>query len=398
MLLVACLFTAGVFATTPLTTSNAGFDFDGMFYAAMAGSPKVKPALAQVAPWCYRVATPALVSRLPWDTLTSFRIVAFTANVASLVLLFLVLRALGFADRSSWLGVALYASVFWTLKFSFYSPAYIDAETQVFLLTIILLTIQAHYLALVPVLMVAVLQKESLAAFCAFAVTALLRQHRGRLPASDGLLAAALVAAPVATLAILRALVPARESLDTFAETRAQIGLLMTPAFWPMFVQSLFSGLGVLGLVLAIRPRGWVKFMRERYEWMAYSIIALALLFGGRDKGRLLLYLLPAAVIFTLVAIDELKTVTAGTQGLVWIAVLLVLHAYIGNYLTPMGTFDDYLAKLVPEHSEGRYLPYLARNLALAGAFVILTLVWARFERSGAGRWGPASGASNTGG
>ena len=382
VLLAACFFTAAVFVTTPLTTSNAGFDFDGMFYAAMAGSPRVKPALAHVAPWCYRIATPALVSRLPWDTLTSFRSVAFTANVASLVLLFLILRALGVTERSSWLGVTLYASVFWTLKFSFYSPAYIDAETQVFLLAIILLSIQGRYLALVPVLMLAVLQKESLAAFSVFAATALVRQHRGRLSASDGLLAAALVAAPLATFAILRALVPARESLDTFAETRAQIRLLTTPGFWPMFVQSLFSGLGLLAIVLAIRPRGWVKFMRERYEWIVYSMIALALLLGGRDKGRLFLYLLPAAVICSLVAIDELTAATAGRRELVWIAVLLVLHAYIGNYLTPMGTFDDYLAKLVPEHSEGRYLPYLAHNLALAGVFVILTLAWMRSNRT----------------
>jgi hypothetical protein len=46
-----------------------------------------------------------------------------------------------------------------------------------------------------------------------------------------------------------------------------------------------------------------------------------------------------------------------------------------------MGTFEEYLARLVPEHSEGRYLPYLARDLAVAGAFVMFTLAWARAKQ-----------------
>src|SRR5580765_7542629 len=93
---LALVLTAVVFATTPVTTNNAGFDFDGLFYAAMAGSPGVMPALAHVAPWCYRIVTPFLVSRLSWETLTGFRVVAFASDVVSLVTLFLILRRLGF--------------------------------------------------------------------------------------------------------------------------------------------------------------------------------------------------------------------------------------------------------------------------------------------------------------
>jgi hypothetical protein len=378
VLVLALILTAAVFATTPLTSSNGGYDFDGMFYAAMAGSPRVKPALAHVAPWCYRIVTPALVSRMPFETLTSFRSLAFAANVASLVLLFLIARRLGFSGALALLGVALYAGVFWTLKFSFYSPAYIDAQTQVLLLAIIYLTVESHFVPLVAVLAVAGLQKESLAAFSLFAATAVLRQRRSP---NTFVLAAAIILAPLASLLAVRALVPAADSLDTTEETIEQLLQLIRPGFWPVFVQSLFSGMGLLIVVLSMRPRSWMSFLREHYEWIVYAVVAIALLFGGRDKGRLFLYLLPAAIVCALSVIDSLRVTAGARHGLVWIAVLLVLHAYLGNYLTPMGTFEEYLARLVPEHSDGRYLPYLARDLAVAGAFVMFTLAWARTKQ-----------------
>ena len=211
------LLTAVVFATTPVTTNNEGFDFDGLFYAAMAGSPLVMPEMAHAAPWCYRIVTPYLVSLLPWETLTSFRIAAFGSDVVSLVTLFLILRRLGFADDQSLFGVALYAGVFWTLKFSFYSPAYIDPETQLFLLAIIYLTIDRRYIALVPVLILAALQKESLAAFSVFSATALVRERGGHLSTSSGLLASTMFAAPLGAIAIARAVVPAANTYSGVA-------------------------------------------------------------------------------------------------------------------------------------------------------------------------------------
>jgi hypothetical protein len=239
---------------------------------------------------------------------------------------------------------------------------------------------------------VAVLQKESLGAFSLFAVTALVRQHNRRRSPRTFAVAAALILAPAATLFTVRALVPAARSLDTTQETLEQLRQLLTPAFWPIFIQSLFSGMGLLIVVLSIRPAAWTGFLRERYEWIAYAIVALALLFGGRDKGRLFLYLLPAAIVCAIVVIDGLRVTSGARRGLIWIGVLLVLHAYLGNYLTPMGTFEEYLARLVPEHSEGRYLPYLARDLAVAGAFVMFTLAWA-IDPSRAARGAGAPGS-----
>jgi len=375
---LALLLTAVVFATTPVTTNNAGFDFDGVFYAAMAGSPLVMPEMAHAAPWCYRIATPFFVSLLPWETLTSFRIAAFASDVASLVTLFLILRRLGFADDLSLFGVALYAGVFWTLKFSFYSPAYIDPETQLFLLAIIYLTIDRRYIALVPVLILAALQKESLAAFSVFSATALVRERGGRLSTSSSLLAFTMIAAPLGALAIAWAVVPAENTYSGVQEILGQLQLTTSARFWPVFVQSMFSGAGLLPVVVITRPGPWLKFLRERYEWIVYLAISIALLFAGRDKSRLFLYLLPILIVCTVLAAKELKIRSGMPRALVWMTVLLVLHVYIGGYLTPMGSFADYLARMVPEHSDGSYLPYLARNLVLAAGFLIFTLARAR--------------------
>ena len=131
-------------------------------------------------------------------------------------------------------------------------------------------------------------------------------------------------------------------------------------------------------MVIITRPRPWLKFLRERYEWIAYLAISMALLFAGRDKSRLFLYLLPILIVCTVLVAEELKIRSGMQRALVWMAVLLLLHVYIGGYLTPMGSFQDYLARMVPEHSDGTYLPYLARNLVLAAGFLIFTLARAR--------------------
>lgn len=376
--MLALLLTAAVFATTPITTNNSGFDFDGVFYAAMAGSPRVTPTMARVAPWCYRVVTPSLVSLLPWDVLTSFRIVAFASDVLSLVILFLILRRLGFAEDVSLFGVALYAGVFWTLKFSFYSPAYIDPETQVFLLAIVYLTITARYIALMPVLILAALQKESLAAFSVFSVTALVRDRGGRLSASSILPALALIAAPLAAIGITRFVVSPVNTYSGVQETLGQLQLLLSAGFWPVFAQSIFSGAGLLPMVLIVRPRPWLKFLRARYEWIAYFAVSIALLFAGRDKARLFLYLLPVIVVCSVIVAEEVKTLSGMRRAVIWMAALLAIHFYVGGYLTPMGSFEDYLARMVPEHAGRTFLPYLARNLVLAAALLIFTLAWAR--------------------
>lgn len=372
-LLGALLIAAAVCATTPLTTSNDGYGFDGAFYAAMAGHPRIKPELAHVGPWAYRVAAPAIVKRLPWDTLTNFRVVAFICSAAGVWLMFLILSQLGFTEPLCWIGLALYAGVFWAVKFACYTPGYIDAETQLALLTIIYLTLRGWWLPLIAAMVIGVLVKESLLALLVFSSIAFNRKHGGRLDARNGPLAAALIVLPLLTLAIVRGLVTTVTEIDTGAEIREQLRVLATPRYWAVLLHATFSGLGLLAILAALRPRGWIIFAREHYEWIAYVALGIVLLFGGRDKGRLFLYLLPAAVIAAVLVIENLRALGRGVPGRLWLGLLLLAHAFIGNLLTPVGPVERFAARLTPEHSDATHLVYLWQNLAIAVAFLVAT-------------------------
>lgn len=383
ILLAGLIFTAAVCATTPLTPENRAVG-DGVFYAAMAGHPRINPDYAHVGPWAYRVATPAVAAQLPWDTITNFRVLAFVSTVATLFLMFLILEQLGFGASLCAAGVVLYACVFWAVRFACYAPAYIDSETQLMLLAIVYLTIRGWYVPLIAVMIIAVLVKESLVAFLLFTAVRLHRQYGSQVNTRTGLIVAGLVIAPLVAIGVVRSLVTTVSALDTGAEIREQLRMLMTPAYWAVLLHAIFSGLGLLPFVIALRPRRALAFMREHHEWIAYVLITTVLLLGGRDKGRLFLYVLPAMIVFAVCAIDDLGTFRRGRRGLAWLVALVVAHAFIGNYLTPMGSQAEYLAKLAPEHAGAAHLPYLWRNLVIAGGFLAVTraLLWPKPQPS----------------
>jgi hypothetical protein len=373
--LFAILLTSIAFFTTPVHRHVRGFDTDGAIYGAMAGSRFFEPSLARQAPYSYRVLTPYLASLLPWATLDSFRALAYVSNVLTLWILFLVLRKFDFSRDLCILGVLLYAGVFWTLKFSFYSPAYIDFQTQLFLLLIIWLTLSERYLVLLPILVLAALQKESLAAYALFVAAHVLRHRRRRGGLSPGLLLISLIALPAATLVLAQRLVPADNSYDALGVPMREISRLADPPSWPVLLQATFSGLGLIPPILIVRYRDCLAFLRTHVEWVVYLTISVFFLFGGEDKARLFLYGLPLLVLLSLQAAQALKASGGSRRFYIWALVAVFLHLLIGSYLTPMGSFDDYLGRMVPEHSAGRYRPFLIRNCAIAVAFLSLT-VW----------------------
>jgi len=109
--------------TTPLIKSHDGLDSDGVFYAAMARRANIPDDTTLIyAPWCWRVLTPYLSSKLPFDIVGDFKALAFVSNLISLMLLYGLLRRVNRSPKAALLGVLLYAGVFWTVKFSFYSP------------------------------------------------------------------------------------------------------------------------------------------------------------------------------------------------------------------------------------------------------------------------------------
>lgn len=368
------IFATLIFLTTPVTESNQGFDYDGRIYGVMAGEKSFPQDLAYMPPWCYRVLTPFLASQLPWNILSNFRVLAFGSNILSLFVLFLVLQQVGFSRGFAVLGGILYGGVFWTLKFSFYSPAYIDYLTQLILLLILYLTLRRASFLLIPIFVLAALQKESLVIFSLFSIIYFLREkpRLGNLVSISYILM--LLLASFGTLFLSQFMIDADGLSSPMSVVLWELHKFLEPQFWLIFLQSIFSGLGFMSILLVLHYKPWVEFLKQRWEWLIYAAISLLLLFGGSDKGRLFLYFIPLAVILTLHSIRSLKEFQTEEKFRVWMILFLAAHLYIGKYLTPFGSFSKYLAQMVPEHSDGQFLPFLIRNSLLGLGVLIFTV------------------------
>jgi hypothetical protein len=360
----AAALVAAVFLTTPVTEHKGGYDYDGVFYAAMAnGEHGIE---AHLAPWSYRIITPLLAGQLPWSTLTNFRALALVTTFAELILFGWLLGRLDFSPSLRVFGVLLYAGVFWTLKFSFYAPAYIDYQTRLLLLAIIALTLAGRPASplLMGVFVIGALQKESLVAFVPFATATMLLRGSSR----DAWLRGALlvIACAAALVAVRTHVIVANPDQSQTQLMFTQASALLAPTRWPMLLQAALSGLGLLPALLIASPRRWAPFLREHREWYVYGAIAVVLLAGGLDKARLFLYLLPLAVILALSSISAFERGLPPRVFWLWAAPLLVVHFYLGGYLSPIGNVATYLAKFVPEHAANTFMPYLIRNVAVS--------------------------------
>jgi hypothetical protein len=376
-LLLALGLTVAVFLTTKPTGHDGGFDSDGVVYARMATAPLFAESGDIPPPWSYRVLTPKLASLVPGRLLDRFRAIAFMANLAALLGLYAVFAECGFPPTVRCLGVLLYAGVFWTLNFSFYSPAYIDHVTNLFLIAIVYCTLSKRYTAAVLILAVAALQKESLPLFGAFVGADVFHQGWRRDMRRASLFAAAATVVPLVAVTLVRA------QFTAPAAGAAQVVLQeawrsLHPPFWPVFVHAMFSGLGVLPVLLLARCRPGLALLRRRPAFVVYLAIAGTCLFGGIDKSRLFLYALPVLTCLSLASVASLEE-DLDSWFPVWAMLFLCSHWYLGNYLTPLGTFSDYLAKLVPEHAAEMGaqspLPYLLRDCLVAGVLFVGTIL-----------------------
>jgi hypothetical protein len=371
-----------VFLTTPLTSSRRGFDSDGRYYGSMAGETSFPAYSAPAAPWCHRVLTPYLASLLPGPVLQRFRMLAFASSVMSLWVLFLIFRRLTLPLGASALGILMYSGVFWALRFSFFSPAYIDYNTQLLLLLIVLLTLADSYRPLLPVLALSALQKESLVLFGILPVIRLLQRPGARgWPGRIGL-AGSLLLTPLATWLAIRALIPAESSESGIHSLMREGRRMLDPGFWPIMVQAGFSGLGLTPILLCVSPVSWLEKLKAHKEWWVWAALSGFLLLGGTDKGRLFLYGLPLLVVLGATSASALQARSPRRLFTFWCLMVLVPHWLIGGLFGRLEPVSAYLARMVPEHSGGAYLPFLLRNALLGAAALGLSLAVARRARA----------------
>jgi hypothetical protein len=308
------------------------------------------------------------------DVIANFKLLAFASNWLSLVLLYALLRRLGAAPAARVFGVLAYAGIHWTLKFSFRAPAYVDFQMQTLMLAILYLTLARRYWAALPLLALAALQKET-----ALILIPAVALHRFGAPrtfaAADALwLAGALLLPAAALLGVRTAIPPANDYSATQAVHWVLTQQLPDPNFWPRFLVAVFSGLGILPLLLAWRWRSVRRSLRENPHWTALLACGLLALLGGVDKARLFLPLTPAVVVLAVVAwAPALRGRAPAWALLAWAALTLLLNAYLGHLFEPMGPPGLALARLAPIHAKASMLPSLVRIGVVAALWCAAT-------------------------
>lgn len=379
--LLLCLLVTGLAAlaqwTTPLVPKNGGADSDGTHYLAMAGDTAQPPVEGRIAPFCNRVATPWVASRLPCARpLDRFRALAFIDACLVLFLAFAMLRAFGLGHRAALVGMVLYAGVFWSVRFSLYSPAYIDHMTQVFWLLLLWVMARGWWWLLPVVLFAACFQKESMPAIVPVVMVYYLHR-RGWRWWPLYLLGFLLVAASVVPWLILRNNVhPVNVTDPAEALSKAWEFAVHTEGFARIMVVATFSGLGMLPLVLLGRF-GWVlATLRRQPHWVALLAVGVFLLFGGRDKARLFIYMLPAMVYLATACLHQMRRWMPPLPFALWFVSLLALHAYVGGWFADLADFDHYLDTLVPEYSGTGGSRGFARALLASGLFLLAGFLW----------------------
>ncbi len=366
---------------TPTTTIHDGFDSDGRYYAAMSGVEGI-PGLAEttikeLSPWNQRVLIPYVVSKLLVDGLAGFLIVNQVSNLLVLLLLFFILRHYTDNKPIIFFTLLIYATVFWTIQFSIFSPFYIDSATMVFTCLIILLTLKRQTLLLVPTIVISSLAKESLPLLIVFSAYYLFFKNVTLREISLQNLKKPLLFFGFTTITVLvlrEVLNIQTNPLLLFMPGWQVISFFKNIDALLVLLQAAFSGTGVLMIIALLDWRFCADWIKSNPEWIVYFFLCIYLLFGGHDKARLFLPLLPMLAILFSKILVQVEGHNSKIKFLAFLNLMFFANMIFGGLLFGLENTETYLAKLVPEHSSGTYLPYLMLNIGVL--LTIFLYIW----------------------
>ncbi|MBN8550688.1 MAG: hypothetical protein J0M12_15345 [Deltaproteobacteria bacterium] len=373
MALIAFCITLLVQLTTPVPPDLASCAFDGKFYGAMASSSGEAWYVYQ-APWCWRVLTPWMVSILPLPTLTAFQVLNFVFAWLNVALVGWLAQRICTPKSSALAAMLLYSGVFWSLKFSFYCPCYIDIQTQTFFLIVLCLLEVRRYRIIPWVLALGVLQKESIVLLAPVVAIEQYCAQRDRKKALLYLLVL-LGFCGVALAAVRGTITPVNQYLSEAAFRQQLVyDLESLLSFRSQILVNLLSGLGLLWLIAIWRGRVLLRFLRGNPQWAAVIVLGILPLFAGTDKGRFFLYMLPAVTIVAVYCLHPVLRALERRDRVVcfWVAATLLLHFYIGHLLSPAGAPEEVFSRMGQWPALTSVDAY--RFIVCAVAWVILTI------------------------
>ncbi|MBN2030707.1 hypothetical protein JW824_10740 [bacterium] len=119
------------------------------------------PFQLRIAPFCYRILQPLIVTILPFEYFTGFCIVTGLSVVVTGILMFYILKALRFHYWYCFLGMVVFFAIGFATRFNVFATWHVDAFSYVFLTLAFLFILQDRPVVTSIILAVGLLAKES---------------------------------------------------------------------------------------------------------------------------------------------------------------------------------------------------------------------------------------------
>ncbi len=283
-------------AVRPMTAAHPDFarQWDHHNYIAMATAPD--SAAARVAPYSYRVLTPALARALPFGVQDNFRLITFVALWLTMIAMYYLFRAYGLSDPSAAFGLLLWSSMWWGVSFTL--TDFWLCDPLLFLsTTLALLAIRrGNALAFAVVLALGVTNKET-----AWAVAPLWFTVAGREKWREGALA---LLPAVAVTAGLR-LTIAGEGLSVLETMK----MTLQGRYFDLYAYT-YGTFGIAVLLPLLSP---ARALRFAVPYAPFIALVYAQLLVANNTERLLVVAAPVVLLCGLTAM-EARLAVRGTK------------------------------------------------------------------------------------
>ena len=338
---------------TAITPERDGRGHDGRYYAMMAGDERHAESFIPVAPFCYRLITPALASLLDGPVVWRFRIVNAIAWWAALLAFHILIRQCGLSRTTAYVGCALLATCAWGPIAGLYNPCYVDPLMYLFIFTglILLLRRSAWLVVLLPI---AMLQREQVLIVWACSLSIAAAGGLRSLTRRQFAIHAGVFFACMLVYAGLRWWIQ-----PIFSTAAAPWAVAASVIKW-LFEDTGYAMKSLLAIIYALGlPAIAVLCLPEARSWMrtqrwpvAYTVLAVLSVLGGSDKARLVFLATPVLIIAMLHGWSHLPDY-ARRAGLAATACLLHVYFQLPPHLMLSGGLIQ--APLIDEMDRGTH-------------------------------------------
>jgi len=329
---------------------------DGWVYLGMSNPEETAQKVLRHRPWSLRVLSPAIVRFLVLGTgvdhLTGFYVLHCLGHWINLVLLVEILRFYSIPYGAVVLGEIFYIGVYWTIKWSFFSPGYIESGSIFFIFFATWKALRRDFATQPLIFMLGSFQKESFLFIAPF-ITALKVWPNFFLSQTGCRYLLVLVVPSLAVIGFLDRVIPElgghyvpesliKEVIVTYyLDLRWYPRLLLTP----------WAGLGVMPWILIWGRRRVVQFIKQHPSWIVLVLCGLPPLVCGWDVSRYyIVLLLPAILLSSYVLSPWVKS--SSYRHKLALGVFIAVHFFIQNQFTKIITSEDFYLYTRPETSK----------------------------------------------